>query len=66
MSGEKNSSWPFRFLVAAAFCMGFSLPLLALDSALPGGMMAEAARLGAGLSLIAGPVLVVLAGLLRR
>ncbi len=52
--------------LAGLSAMGFSLPLLALDSALPGGMMAEAARLGAGLSLIAGPVLVVLAGLLRR
>lgn len=52
--------------IAGLSAMGFSLPLLAIDSALPGGMMAEAARLGVGLSLLAGPVLVGLASLKRR
>ena len=40
MSGENISSWPFRFLVAAAFCMGFSLPLGRI------GLLAAAVALG--------------------
>ncbi len=34
--------------------MGFTVPVLALDIALPGGAMQEAARLGLALSLAAG------------
>ncbi len=49
-------------LISLIAGMGFTVPALALDSALPGGGMAEAARLGAALSLLAGP----LAMLLRR
>lgn len=52
--------------LAGLSSLGFTMPLLAIDTALPGGMMAEAARLGAGISLIAGPVLVVMASVLRR
>jgi NhaA family Na+:H+ antiporter len=43
--------------------VGFTLPLLALDSALPGGAMAEAARMGAALSVLLGPLVI---GLARR
>ena len=43
--------------------VGFTLPLLALDSALPGGAMAEAARMGAALSVLLGPFVI---GLARR
>ena len=39
-------------LVALISGIGFTVPVLALDSALPGGGMAEAARLGLALSLI--------------
>jgi Na+:H+ antiporter, NhaA family len=42
--------------------MGFTVPILALDTALPGGAMQEAARLGLALSLAAG----VAALLVRR
>ena len=40
--------------IAAILGMGFTVPVLALDSALPGGAMQEAARLGLALSLLAG------------
>ena len=40
--------------IAAILGMGFTMPVLALDSALPGGAMQEAARLGLALSLLAG------------
>ncbi len=45
---------------------GFTVPLLALDTALPGGAMQEAARLGAALSLCVGPAALLLARALRR
>jgi NhaA family Na+:H+ antiporter len=41
-------------LVAVISGMGFTVPVLVLDSALPGGGMAEAARAGLALSLLAG------------
>lgn len=53
-------------LIALVAGMGFTVPALALESALPGGGMAEAARLGLALSLLAGPLAVALGGLLRR
>ena len=43
-------------LVALITGMGFTVPMLALDGALPGGGMAEAARLGLVLSLLAGGI----------
>ncbi len=46
--------------VAGLMGIGFTLPLMALETALPGGAMQEAARLGLGLSLLAGPVLFLL------
>lgn len=46
--------------VAGLLAIGFTLPLIALETALPGGAMQEAARLGLGLSLLAGPALVLL------
>jgi NhaA family Na+:H+ antiporter len=47
--------------IAGLMAIGFTLPLVALETALPGGAMQEAARLGLGLSLLAGPALVLLA-----
>ncbi len=41
--------------------MGFTVPLLSLGTALPGGAMQEAARLGLAISLLAGPVALFLA-----
>ncbi|MDB5659544.1 MAG: hypothetical protein JWS10_2159 [Cypionkella sp.] len=41
-------------LIALLLGVGFTVPVLALDTALPGGGMAEAARLGLALSLLAG------------
>lgn len=46
--------------IAGLLAIGFTLPLIALETALPGGAMQEAARLGLGLSLLAGPALVLL------
>jgi Na+:H+ antiporter, NhaA family len=40
--------------------MGFTAPVLGLDSTLPGGAMQEAARLGLALSLLAGPLALLL------
>jgi NhaA family Na+:H+ antiporter len=53
-------------LIAVLSGTGFTVPVLALDSALPGGAMAEAARLGLALSLIAGPFALGLKRLIRR
>jgi NhaA family Na+:H+ antiporter len=53
-------------LIALLSGAGFTVPVLALDSALPGGIMAEAARLGLALSLLAGPAALGLARLFRR
>lgn len=41
--------------------MGFTVPVLSLESALPGGAMQEAARLGLAISLLAGPLAILLA-----
>jgi NhaA family Na+:H+ antiporter len=47
--------------IAALMAMGFTMPVLALDTALPGGAMQEAARLGLAISLLAGPLVWLLA-----
>ena len=46
-------------IIAGIAGIGFTIPVLALDSALPGGGMQEAARLGLGISLLAGPIMVL-------
>ena len=53
-------------LIALLLGMGFTVPVLALDSALPGGGMAEAARLGLAISLAAGGVALLARRLLGR
>lgn len=53
-------------LIALIAGMGFTVPVMALETALPGGGMAEAARLGLALSLLAGPVAIALGRLMRR
>lgn len=53
-------------LIAAISGMGFTAPLLTLGTALPGGAMAEAARLGLALSLLAWPAALLLARLMQR
>ncbi len=40
--------------------MGFTVPAVAVDASLPGGAMQEAARLGLALSLLAGPLALIL------
>ncbi|MFN3282344.1 MAG: sodium:proton antiporter, partial [Tabrizicola sp.] len=40
--------------VVVVLAPGFTVPVLALDSALPGGAMQEAARMGLAISLLAG------------
>jgi Na+:H+ antiporter, NhaA family len=42
--------------VALIMAMGFTVPVLGLDGTLPGGAMQEAARLGLAISLLAGPI----------
>ncbi|MBN2630816.1 MAG: Na+/H+ antiporter NhaA [Rhodobacteraceae bacterium] len=56
---------PDLAIVALISGMGFTAPVLALETALPGGGMAEAARLGLAISLIAGGLAVGIARLLR-
>lgn len=47
--------------IVGILAMGFTVPAVAIDAALPGGAMQEAARMGLALSLLAGPaVLLVL------
>jgi Na+:H+ antiporter, NhaA family len=53
-------------VISGIMAMGFTVPVLALDSALPGGAMQEAARLGLALSLLAGAAMVLLARNRRR
>ncbi len=48
------------YLIALIMGIGFTVPVLALDRALPGGAMQEAARLGFALSLLAAPTALVL------
>jgi NhaA family Na+:H+ antiporter len=58
--GVRLRDLPFIGLLTG---IGFTVPVLAIDAALPGGAMNEAARLGLALSLLAGPTAVVLARL---
>ena len=53
-------------LIATISGIGFTIPILAIDSALPGGRMAEAARLGLALSLFAAPAALFLGRILPR
>ena len=53
-------------LVAVISGMGFTAPLLALDTALPGGAMTEAARLGLALSLLAWPAAILMSRIVAR
>ena len=53
-------------LVALIVGMGFTVPALVLENALPGGGMTEAARLGLALSLLAGPLAILLSRAGRR
>lgn len=46
--------------VVVVLAPGFTVPVLALDSALPGGAMQEAARLGLAISLLAGALALLL------
>lgn len=48
------------YLIALIMGIGFTVPVLALTLALPGGAMQEAARLGFALSLLAAPTALVL------
>jgi Na+:H+ antiporter, NhaA family len=52
-------------LIASIMGIGFTVPALTLDPALPGGAVREAARAGLALSLLAGPLTLLLARLLR-
>jgi Na+:H+ antiporter, NhaA family len=46
--------------IALIMAIGFTVPVLSLESALPGGAMQEAAKLGLALSLLAGPLSMLL------
>ena len=48
------------YLIALIMGIGFTVPALALDRALPGGAMQEAARLGLSLSILAAPMALIL------
>jgi len=47
--------------IAGIMALGFTVPVLSLADALPGGAMQEAARLGLALSLLAGPAVLLFA-----
>ena len=47
--------------ICMIMAMGFTVPVLSLATALPGGAMQEAARLGLAISLLAGPAALILA-----
>lgn len=47
--------------ICLIMAMGFTVPVLSLATALPGGAMQEAARLGLAISLLAGPAALLLA-----
>lgn len=49
-------------IIAGLLGMGFSIPALTMIGALPGGAMQEAARLGLGLSILIGVLLLFLTG----
>jgi Na+:H+ antiporter, NhaA family len=53
------------YRLAPLFGIAFTAPVLGLPLGLPGGVMTEAARLGLAISLVAGPVAVLLARRLR-
>jgi NhaA family Na+:H+ antiporter len=53
-------------LIAIIAGTGFTVPVLAADLALPGGELAEAARLGLALSLAAGPAALLVSRLTGR
>lgn len=46
--------------IALIMGLGFTVPVLSLETALPGGAMQEAARLGLAISLLVGPVALLL------
>ena len=52
-------------LIAVIMGIGFTVPTLMLDPALPGGAVREAARAGLALSLLAAPLAILLSRLLR-
>jgi Na+:H+ antiporter, NhaA family len=53
-------------IVALLLGVGFTVPVLAIDTSLPGGAMAEAARLGIGLGIAFGALGLALARFLRK
>jgi Na+:H+ antiporter, NhaA family len=54
------------FLIAVISGTGFTVPVLAVGIALPGGQLADAARLGLAISLAAGPFALLLSRMIRR
>ena len=52
-------------LIALILGIGFTVPALMLDPALPGGAVREAARMGLALSLFAGPLAILAARVMR-
>ena len=66
--GQDNAGIGLRdyLLIAGISGVGFTVPVLAIETALPGGGMAEAARLGLAISILAGPLTIALARLLSK
>jgi Na+:H+ antiporter, NhaA family len=53
-------------VVALLLGLGFTVPVIAIDTSLPGGAMAEAARLGLGISMAIGALALTLAHWLQK
>ncbi|MFE3835770.1 Na+/H+ antiporter NhaA [Pseudogemmobacter sonorensis] len=61
----RRVGWRHLAVIAPLMAIGFSVPAVAIGAALPGGAMAEAARAGLVLSLLAGPAALLLARILK-
>ena len=60
LPGPRGLDMPDLIAIAGLASIGFTAPALVMETALPGGAMQEAARLGLALSLLAGPAILFL------
>ena len=60
LPGPRGLDTPDLIAIAGLASIGFTAPALVMETALPGGAMQEAARLGLALSLLAGPAILLL------
>ncbi len=66
LPGPRGLEIPDLVAIAGLASIGFTAPALVMETALPGGAMQEAARLGLAASLLAGPVMLMVFRPARR